>query len=203
MFPTWQRPSYFFIHLYSLLLVIIKDCKKMDRKMNLIKHIASQYLIIFLLVFTQSTNAQNSLSKEKVVGYFSPSIKAVSIFKEKSTCRVINSRHDSISMSDSCDITLINEGDLNNDGFDDLTIVSAPLHGCTYNAITYDLSHTQPKILVPLFMVETECEALLKNELKALVGTEKDKIYHIESDVNDENFRKIKVFNRATNLTNN
>ncbi|WP_320151014.1 hypothetical protein [uncultured Tolumonas sp.] len=69
------------------------------------------------------------------------------------------------------------------------------LCGCTYNAITYDLSHTRPKVLVPLFMVETECEALLKNELKALVGTEKDKIYHIESDVNDENFRKIKVFN--------
>jgi hypothetical protein len=71
--------------------------------------------------------------------------------------------------------------------------------------VTFELKGIQfPNSIYQSYTTDwNKIEELLKNELKALVGTKKDKIYHIESDVNDENFRKIKVFNRETNLTNN
>lgn len=38
-----------------------------------------------------------------------------------------------------CDIILINEGDLNNDGADELSVFQAPMNGCTYSMTTYSI----------------------------------------------------------------
>ena len=38
-----------------------------------------------------------------------------------------------------CEIRLINEGDLNNDGTDEFSVFQAPMNGCTYTMITYSL----------------------------------------------------------------
>jgi hypothetical protein len=153
-------------------------------------------LIPFIFVSLSSlVNAQESISIDKVIGNFSSNITEVHVYKDHNKCQIIFGKNQSITSVDTCDITLINEQDLNNDGYDDLTVVSAPSNGCTYNAITYSFATAKTKILVPLFMVETECEPLTNNQLQSLVGTQNHKIFHLETDVNDENFRKVKVFN--------
>ena len=62
-----------------------------------------------------------------------------------------NTSSDQIGNPVSCDTILINEGDLNDDGIDELSVYSAPLHGCTYNMSTFHLKMEYFKKLYPCF----------------------------------------------------
>lgn len=107
------------------------------------------------------------------VKFSNPSIKAIDIY-------------------DSCEVTLVNEGDLNNDGKDDISVYSAPLHGCTYKMVTYSLINGIMQPIVPLFLVQTACNPLSNKDIEDLVFKDKGLVYFMDFDPNDESGKLIK-----------
>ncbi|MCH5597485.1 FEKKY domain-containing protein [Niabella ginsengisoli] len=53
-----------------------------------------------------------------------------------------------------CDIRLVNEGDLNNDGSNEFSIFQAPMNGCTYTMTTYSYSNKSWKQIVKPFLCQ-------------------------------------------------
>lgn len=94
---------------------------------------------------------------------------------------------------DTCEVTLVNEGDLNNDGADDLSVYSAPLHGCTYNMATYSLKNGTVQPIVPLFLVQTACDPLSNQDIESLVFEDSGSVYFMDFDPNDESGKLIKI----------
>ena len=92
----------------------------------------------------------------------------------------------------SCDTILINEGDLNDDGFDELSVYSAPLHGCTYNMSTFSFKNGFFQAIVPMFLVQTACEPFSSLELNKLVFKENSSVFYMTTDPNDESGKLIK-----------
>ena len=83
---------------------------------------------------------------------------------------------------------LVNEGDLNGDGMDELSVYSAPLHGCTYIMTTYTFSQGKWKEFIPSFLIPTACENLTDDEIQGKVFKEGKKVYFYETDLNSEDF---------------
>ncbi|MEL6092806.1 hypothetical protein [Plesiomonas shigelloides] len=92
----------------------------------------------------------------------------------------------------SCDTILINEGDLNDDGIDELSVYSAPLHGCTYNMSTFSFKDGVFQEIIPMFLVQTACEPLSSLELKKLVFKENNLVFYMTTDPNDDIDKLIK-----------
>lgn len=85
---------------------------------------------------------------------------------------------------------LINEGDLNGDGVDDISIYQEPLHGCTYGMATYTFTEDSVwSTLVDYFLVPTACNPMLNEKLRERVFSENGVIYYLETDVDDPNWR--------------
>jgi len=56
-----------------------------------------------------------------------------------------------------CEATLINEGDLNGDELDEISVVQAPLNGCTYTLSTFtNVNGTWKKLFEP-FLLSNGC----------------------------------------------
>lgn len=91
-----------------------------------------------------------------------------------------------------CEIILINEGDLNNDGTDEISIYQAPMNGCTYSLTTYSFINTKWKKIVDTFMIPTGCEGISKDNLQKMIFRESNNIYYLEKDMSDENGKLIK-----------
>ncbi|RWW93825.1 hypothetical protein [Flavobacterium cerinum] len=92
-----------------------------------------------------------------------------------------------------CAAKLINEGDLNNDGNEELSIYQEPMNGCTYTMTTYTFKNGEWKQLIPPFLIPTACEEIPLDEIKKRVFQEKNKIYIYQTDINDENLKLIKT----------
>ncbi|MBV8253640.1 MAG: hypothetical protein JO154_13615 [Chitinophaga sp.] len=91
-------------------------------------------------------------------------------------------------------IYIVNEGDLNGDGKDDITVFNEPLHGCTFSCTTWTLTaNNEWKQLFPALLVPTGCEPMSDSAMQARVFKENGKIYRWEEDVNDDNFTQKKV----------
>lgn len=92
-----------------------------------------------------------------------------------------------------CEATLINEGDLNGDGFDEISVVQAPMNGCTYTFSTFtNVNGTWKKLFEP-FMFSNGCEPPSNKDLLNKVFIEKGSIYSLQTDPNDENMKLKKV----------
>lgn len=91
-----------------------------------------------------------------------------------------------------CEIILINEGDLNKDGRDDISIYQAPMNGCTYTLTTYSLINGNWKKIVDTFLVPTGCDRIGNNDLQKMVFREKSNIYYLQKDMSDESGKLIK-----------
>ena len=91
-----------------------------------------------------------------------------------------------------CDILLINEGDLNNDGADDLSIFQAPMNGCTYLMSTYSLINGTWRQIVETFLIPTGCDNLSTDDLQKRIFKENNTIYFYDTDSNDENGKLVK-----------
>lgn len=96
-----------------------------------------------------------------------------------------------------CEIILINEGDLNNDGKDDISIYQAPMNGCTYAMTTYSLINGNWKKIVDTFLIPTGCETITNENLQKMIFRENNQIYYLEKDMSDENG---KVIRKKVNL---
>jgi hypothetical protein len=93
-----------------------------------------------------------------------------------------------------CELLLINEGDLNGDGGDELSIYQAPLNGRSYNMITYTFGGGEWKKInsfsIPIAFLEgTDWK------LQDMVFKENGSVYYLEVDVNAETlkYNKIKI----------
>lgn len=86
------------------------------------------------------------------------------------------------------EIRLINEGDLNNDGRDDISVYQAPLHGCTYNMNTYSYSGDKWKSITGTWLVLSGCNYLSDEDLQNRIVVEDGTVYYYQEDPNDEHF---------------
>jgi hypothetical protein len=86
-----------------------------------------------------------------------------------------------------CDLRLINEGDLNNDGADEISIFQAPMNGCTYSMSTYSFINGAWKQIFETFLISTGCDTISDDDLQKRIFKENDAIYYYATDPNDEN----------------
>lgn len=86
-----------------------------------------------------------------------------------------------------CDIRLVNEGDLDNDGADDISVFQAPMNGCTYSMSTYSFKNGSWKQIVDTFLIPTACNELNDTDLQKRIFKEDNVVYYLDSDPNDEN----------------
>ena len=91
-----------------------------------------------------------------------------------------------------CDILLINEGDLNNDGADEISVYQAPMNGCTYAMTTYTFINKHWKIIVPTFLIPTGCENISNDNLQKRIFKQNNVIYYYETDPNDKHERLVR-----------
>jgi len=91
-----------------------------------------------------------------------------------------------------CEIKLINEGDLNKDGIDEISIYQAPMNGCTYSMTTYSYINGNWKKMIDTFMIPTGCDVINSDDLQKMIFREKNNIYYLGKDMNDENGKLIK-----------
>ncbi|QEE48382.1 hypothetical protein FUA48_01965 [Flavobacterium alkalisoli] len=91
-----------------------------------------------------------------------------------------------------CEATLINEGDLDNDKKDELSVFSAPMNGCLYSMTTYTLKQGKWKTIIEPFIIPTACEDYSLEQINSLIYKEGEEVYINEPDINDENFTPIK-----------
>jgi hypothetical protein len=91
-----------------------------------------------------------------------------------------------------CDIRLINEGDLNNDGTDEISIFQAPMNGCTYSMTTYSFKNGTWEQIIGTFLIPTICDKISDVNLQKRIFKENNLIFYYETDPNDENGKLIK-----------
>ena len=92
-----------------------------------------------------------------------------------------------------CGVLLVNEGDLNRDGNDELGVANAPLHGCTYDYQVYTYKNTKWNPYIDMFLIPNACDGIDRDKVQELVFKEGNTVYYMKTDVNDEDFKKIKT----------
>jgi len=91
-----------------------------------------------------------------------------------------------------CEIILINEGDLNNDGTDEISIYQAPMNGCTYSLSIYSFIKGNWKKLTDTFLIPTGCEKINNVDLQKMIFRENNNIFYFKKDMSSENGKLIK-----------
>ncbi len=77
-------------------------------------------------------------------------------------------RPDSVNIG-CCDARLINEGDLNGDGKEEITVYQYPYNGCTTTATTFTNKNNHWSVLFEPFMIFEACEGMCDIDLQNLV----------------------------------
>lgn len=90
-----------------------------------------------------------------------------------------------------CTMQFINEGDLNEDGGDELSVYQAPMNGNTFSMTTYTYSKGSWKELIKTFLIPTGGDYLDNQQIQDIIWKENGVVYYNEVDPNDENFRLI------------
>jgi len=87
----------------------------------------------------------------------------------------------------------VGEGDLNGDGAAELTLAAEPNHGCTYDITTWSLQGGKWKQVFGPELFPTACETINADSVDSLIVKENGKVYFYKTDVNDEDFKKVKT----------
>ncbi len=90
-----------------------------------------------------------------------------------------------------CSARLINEGDLNGDGKEELSVYQAPMNGITYSMSTFTLVNSSWTVAIETFLIPSP-EYLSDEELQKRIFKENGAVYFFDIDVNDENFKLVK-----------
>lgn len=90
------------------------------------------------------------------------------------------------------EIRLINEGDLNSDGRDDISVYQAPLHGCTYVMSSWAFTKNGWKQITDPWLVYNGCNYLSDEDLQNRIVMEDGIVYYYQEDANDEHFTLVK-----------
>lgn len=92
-----------------------------------------------------------------------------------------------------CSIRLINEGDLNKDGADDLSVFQAPMNGNIYLVKTLSLKKKdQWSLIMDPLLVPVVNGDISDKALQERIFLENGLLYFLEVDIDDENFRLVK-----------
>lgn len=91
-----------------------------------------------------------------------------------------------------CEIRLINEGDLDKDGKDEISLFQAPMNGCTHSMATYSFKNRAWEQIVETFLIPTGCNNSSDADLQNRVFKENDVIYYLYTDPNDDSGNLIK-----------
>ena len=97
-----------------------------------------------------------------------------------------------------CNLRLINEGDLNNDGTDEISLFQAPMNGCTYSMTTYTFTKGIWKKIVATFLIPTFCDNIIDSDLQKRIFKEHNNIYYYVTELKDESVKLIKKKVRVT-----
>jgi len=84
------------------------------------------------------------------------------------------------------DLVLINEGDLDGQPGDELSVFAPPNHGCSYTMYTYTCKANGWKLLLEPFLIATACDPLSAEDLQKRIFREDNHIYFLNADPNDE-----------------
>lgn len=92
-----------------------------------------------------------------------------------------------------CEIILVNEGDLDGDGKDELGYGQAPMNGCTFTYHVYSYKSGKWKEAIEPFLIPTGCDGITRNDLQKQVFKEGTTVYTLQTDMNDKNMKQIKT----------
>jgi len=93
-----------------------------------------------------------------------------------------------------CEVRLFNEGDLNHDGADEISIYQAPDNGNTYTFSTYTFKGDNWKTLFAPFLVPTGGDPVSDEDLENRVILENDSLFFYDVDFSDEHFKLVKKY---------
>ncbi|NLR57612.1 hypothetical protein HGH93_05850 [Chitinophaga polysaccharea] len=91
-----------------------------------------------------------------------------------------------------CEARLVNEGDLNGDHRDELSVYQAPENGNTHSFTTWTFQDHQWKHLFAPFLIPGADYQPTDDDLQKRVFREKDTLYFMQEDVTDETFPLLK-----------
>lgn len=95
--------------------------------------------------------------------------------------------------ADCCRIILVNEGDLNNDGNDELSIYQEPINGNVYSMETFTFKKGKWITIVPYFLIPPRIDYLTDDDIKNLVFNENGSIHYLDTDMSTEDMKQFKV----------
>ncbi len=90
-----------------------------------------------------------------------------------------------------CEIILINEGDLDGDGAEDISLYQAPMNGNIYTMTTLSLKDTTWETIVPVFLIPAGGKPLTPKDLDERVYSKDGIVYYLDNIINDENLTLI------------
>ena len=88
------------------------------------------------------------------------------------------------------EVLLLNEGDLDGDGRDELTVVITPDHGCTYGLETYSFKNGKWAVLIPYLLWPTFCDPFGEEEAQQQIFRRGKLIYQRSWNPNEEDQSK-------------
>jgi hypothetical protein len=89
-------------------------------------------------------------------------------------------------------IRLVNEGDLNRDGRDELSVFQESRQGCYYYVSTWSYIRGRWKHITKSWILPFFCDYISDEELQDRIILEDGTVYYYEADVKDENFSLVK-----------
>ncbi len=91
-----------------------------------------------------------------------------------------------------CEMRLVNEGDLNGDGCDDISLFQAPMNGCSYMMRTYSFKDGDWYQTVEPFLVPTGCDPPADPVVQGYLFREVGATYYLETDMSTEEMLLVK-----------
>ena len=85
-------------------------------------------------------------------------------------------------------IRLVNEGDLNGDGKDEISVFEQSMRACKYTVSTWSYSGSRWNRISDYWYIPTACEYISDEDLDKRIVLEDDTVYYYETDVNDSDF---------------
>lgn len=91
-----------------------------------------------------------------------------------------------------CYAILINEGDLDNNGTDEFSVLQAPQNGCMDSMTTFTFKNGKWQQLIESFLIPNACDGFTEDEIQNRVFLENGKLYFMENDLDSEDFILVK-----------
>jgi hypothetical protein len=89
-------------------------------------------------------------------------------------------------------IRLVNEGDLNADGQDEISIFVLSMHSCMYTASTWSYVAGRWTRITDYWSIPTVCDYLSDEDLQNRIVMEDGMLYYYETDVSDKDLPLVK-----------